>query len=173
MAESTGVSTVHERGNVTLCPKLTETNYTSWSINCVENTWPEDVAKYEKMNYTTKTIICAPSWKMFFCRLLLTRMQKMFGNPFRFGTLVPNGSKRKEAKDEGQLLLIGSKSSEHEDKQQGRGRGFGRGEKRTCMVQARESGRDDNIRFRCYIVEHFDTLQMSVQNGKTRITKSM
>jgi len=65
MAENAGASTVHEQSSVTLqCPKLTETNYTSWSI-LVETVLRAHVLwkmitgedEDEKRNYTTKAII--------------------------------------------------------------------------------------------------------------------
>ncbi|KAJ9552495.1 hypothetical protein OSB04_016540 [Centaurea solstitialis] len=64
-AENTGASTVREQGSVTLqCPKLTESNYTSWSI-LVETVlrahglWKTVTGEDEdeKRNYTTKAII--------------------------------------------------------------------------------------------------------------------
>lgn len=65
MAENAGALTVREQGSVTLqCPKLTETNYTSWSI-LVETVlrahglWKTVTGEDEdeKRNYTTKAII--------------------------------------------------------------------------------------------------------------------
>lgn len=65
MKENAGAPTVRKQGSMTLqCPKLTETNYTSWSI-LVESVlrahdlWKTVLGedKDEKRNYTTKAII--------------------------------------------------------------------------------------------------------------------
>ncbi|KAL4582522.1 hypothetical protein LXL04_007072 [Taraxacum kok-saghyz] len=65
MIGNTGPSTVREQGNITLqCPKLTETNYSSWTI-LVETVlrahglWKTVTGEDEdeKRNYTTKAII--------------------------------------------------------------------------------------------------------------------
>ncbi|KAL4575933.1 hypothetical protein LXL04_012020 [Taraxacum kok-saghyz] len=65
MARNAGPSTVREQGNITLqCPKLTETNYPSWSI-LVETVlrahglWKTVTGEDEdeKRNYTTKAVI--------------------------------------------------------------------------------------------------------------------
>ncbi|KAL4582617.1 hypothetical protein LXL04_007174 [Taraxacum kok-saghyz] len=65
MAGNAGPSTVREQGNITLqCPKLTETNYPSWSI-LVETVlrahgpWKTVTGEDEdeKRNYTTKAVI--------------------------------------------------------------------------------------------------------------------
>lgn len=65
MAENAGAMTVHEQGNISLqCPKLTETNYTSWAIMVeivlrAQGLWKTITGEDEdeKKNYTTKAII--------------------------------------------------------------------------------------------------------------------
>lgn len=68
MAEKAGAMTIREQGNVPLqCPRLTETNYTSWSIlvetvlrayGLWESVDPVTGGIVEgRKNYTTKAII--------------------------------------------------------------------------------------------------------------------